>query len=426
MRPSLRATRFRKSVARFCDRNLRQARESRRIFVGHPTNIRLALGLLAAALMATHLSGVAHAQSSLGIGTNDGMAPTTTGPFAHILMWINLRQQEFYHSLAAAMKAMRQDGSKLWLLIGLSFAYGIFHAAGPGHGKAVISSYMVANEVALRRGILLSFVSALLQGLTAVVVMMLAYFVLRGTAISMTDAAWFLEISSFVLVTLFGAWLLWRKLGPSILRLFGRTPAYSLSAAHAGHSHAGHAHTHSHAGHSHAHAHAAHSLHVHDDHDHHDHSHAHAHDHGAHDHHAAHGHAHHDHGPGEVCETCGHSHAPDPAMLSGDRFDWKTAWSAVAAVGIRPCSGALIVLSFALLNGLWLGGLLSVLAMSIGTAITVSALATIAVTAKNWAVYFAGDGRIGNRIHSIVEIGGAAFIFLVGLLLLSASLSGGV
>jgi len=420
MKPSQRASRFRKSVPRFCDRNLRQTRESKRIFVGHPTNIRLALGLLAATLVIAHLPVVAHAQSSLGIGVNDGMAPTTTGPFAHILMWINLRQQEFYHSLAAAMKAMRQDGSKLWLLIGLSFAYGIFHAAGPGHGKAVISSYMVANEVALRRGIMLSFVSALLQGLTAVVVMMLAYFVLRGTAISMTDAAWFLEISSYVLVTLFGAWLLWRKLGPSILRLFGRTPAYSLSAAHAGHSH-GHAHAHahsahSHAGHSHAHAHShaahSHALHTHDDHDHDHHDHSHAHD--------------HDHGPGEVCETCGHSHAPDPAMLSGDRFDWKTAWSAVAAVGIRPCSGALIVLSFALLNGLWVGGLLSVLAMSIGTAITVSALATIAVTAKNWAVYFAGDGRIGNRIHSIVEIGGAAFIFLVGLLLLSASLSGGV
>jgi len=129
---------------------------------------------------------------------------------------------------------------------------------------------------------------------------------------------------------------------------------------------------------------------------------------------------------GEVCENCGHSHAPDPALLSGDRFDWRTAWSAVAAVGIRPCSGALIVLSFALLNGLWIGGLLSVLAMSLGTAITVSALATLAVTAKNWAVYFAGDGRMGNRIHSIVEIGGAAFVFLFGLLLLSASLTGSV
>ncbi|WP_373424638.1 nickel/cobalt transporter [Mesorhizobium sp. SARCC-RB16n] len=381
-----------------------------------------------------HFANAAHAQSSLGIGVNDGMAPTT-GPFAHILMWINLRQQEFYRALATAMKAMRQDGSKIWILIGLSFAYGIFHAAGPGHGKAVISSYMVANEVALKRGILLSFVSALLQGLTAILVMLLAYFVLRGTTISMTDAAWFMEIMSFALVTLFGAWLLWRKLGPAVLRLFGKGPAYSLSAAHAGHSHAGHA-GHSHAGHSHAghshgaHAHAAHAhshaLHAHDD------GHGHGpshHDHGAHDHHHDHGaqdHAHQGHASGEVCETCGHSHAPDPALLSGDRFDWRTAWSAVAAVGIRPCSGALIVLSFALLNGLWLGGLLSVLAMSIGTAITVSALATMAVTAKNWAVYFAGDGRMGNRIHSIVEIGGAAFVFLFGLLLLSASLTGSV
>lgn len=373
-------------------------------------SLRLAFGLLAVAFVMTHFLGSAHAQSSLGIGTNDGMAPTATGPFAHILMWINLRQQEFYHALAGAMKAMRQDGSKLWLLIGLSFAYGIFHAAGPGHGKAVISSYMVANEVALRRGIMLSFVSALLQALTAIVVMLVAYFLLRGTAVSMTDAAWFLEIMSYVFVTLFGAWLLWRKAGPAILRLFGANPGYSLSAAHAGHSHAGHSHS--------AHAHAAHS-HALDAHDHHDH----AHDHGAHDHaHAAHDH--HSHAAGEVCETCGHSHAPDPALLSGDRFDWRTAWSAVAAVGIRPCSGALIVLSFALLNGLWFGGILSVLAMALGTAITVSALATLAVTAKNWAVYFAGDGRMGNRIHSFVEIGGAAFVFLFGLLLLSASLTG--
>ncbi|MCA0046872.1 nickel/cobalt transporter [Mesorhizobium sp. B283B1A] len=400
-------------------------------------SLRLAFGLLALTFAAMHFANAAHAQSSLGIGVNDGMAPST-GPFAHILMWINLRQQEFYRALATAMKAMRQDNSKIWILIGLSFAYGIFHAAGPGHGKAVISSYMVANEVALRRGILLSFVSALLQGLTAIVVMLLAYFVLRGTTISMTDAAWFMEIMSFALVTLFGAWLLWRKLGPSVLRLFGKGPAYSLSAAHAGHSHGGHSHAgHSHAGHSHAaHSHAAHShsahahslaVHVHDDHGHeHDHSHD-DHDHSAHDHHHDHGaHTHHDHAAGEVCETCGHSHAPDPALLSGDRFDWRTAWSAVAAVGIRPCSGALIVLSFALLNGLWLGGLLSVLAMSIGTAITVSVLATLAVTAKNWAVYFAGDGRMGNRIHSIVEIGGAAFVFLFGLLLLSASLTGSV
>lgn len=362
------------------------------------TTTRLIFCLLGVAFVT--VAGHAYAQSSLGIGTNDAMTPTT-GLFAGFLNWVNLHQQRFYHALADAIKGMRQDGSKLWLLIGLSFLYGIFHAAGPGHGKAVISSYMLANEVALRRGIMLSFISAFLQAITAIVVMLLAYFVLRGTSISMTDTAWFLEIASYAFVTAFGAWLLWRKLGPSLMRLFGAAPAYSLSAAHAGHSHGGHAHA------AHSHDHAAH------DHDHHDH-----HDHHAHDHH---GHGHH-HGHGEVCETCGHSHAPDPALLTGDRFDWRTAWTAVAAVGIRPCSGALIVLSFAFLNGLWAGGILSVLAMAVGTAITVSILATLAVTAKDLAVTLAGDGRLGNRVHSAIEIGGAALVFLFGLILLTASL----
>ena len=312
---------------------------------------------------------------------------------------------------------MREDGSKLWVLVGLSFAYGVFHAAGPGHGKAVISSYMLANEVALRRGIMLSFVSAFLQALTAILVMALVFLVLRGTSVSMTDATWFLEVTSYVLITLFGAWLLWQKAGHRLLSLFGVNPAYSLSAAHA-HSHR-HSMEHSTA---HSHSHAAHS---------HGHSHAEAHSHAHHDH----AHDHHDHvtrpswdmptsTAGEVCETCGHSHAPDPAMLSGDRFSWKTAWSAVAAVGLRPCSGALIVLTFAFLNGLFVGGVLSVFAMAVGTAITVSVLATMAVTAKNWAVAYAGDGRKGNRVHATIEIAGAALVFVLGLLLLSASLAG--
>jgi ABC-type nickel/cobalt efflux system permease component RcnA len=349
---------------------------------------------LAATTLTLHFAGAAHAQSSLGIGTNDAM-PASTGLFAHQLAWINLKQQEFYRALAGAMKAMRQDGSKLWLLIGLSFLYGIFHAAGPGHGKAVISSYMVANEVALRRGILLSFISALLQAFTAIAVMLLAYFVLRGTAVSMTDAAWFLEIASYVFVTAFGAWLLWKKAAPLLSGLFGRRPALSLSAAGIGEIrgsrvNVGRAASRTRLNHPDASPALA---------------------------------CAHDHAAGTVCDTCGHSHAPDPALLSNERFDWRTAWSAVVAVGIRPCSGALIVLSFAILNGLWLGGILSVLAMAVGTAITVAILATLAVTAKDWAVLLAGEGRWGGRIHTAIEIAGAALVFFFGLVLLSASLA---
>lgn len=364
------------------------------------TTVRIVFGLLALTYVLTHFMGHAHAQSSLGIGTAETAVPST-GLFAGWLNWINWKQQEFYRALTGALKGMREDGSRLWLLVGLSFAYGVFHAAGPGHGKAVISSYMLANEVALRRGIMLSFVSAFLQAVTAILVMALVFLVLRGTSVSMTDATWFLEVTSYVLITLFGAWLLWQKAGPRLLSLFGAGPAHSLSAAHS------HDHGHSHHGHAH---------------DHHDHGHHHAHSH-AHEH--VHGHAHgHAHGPGEVCETCGHNHAPDPAMLSGDRFSWKTAWSAVAAVGLRPCSGALIVLTFAFLNGLFVGGVMSVFAMAVGTAITVSILATLAVTAKNWAVAYAGDGRMGNRVHATIEIAGAAMVLLLGLLLLTASLAG--
>jgi nickel/cobalt transporter (NicO) family protein len=369
------------------------------------TTIRAVFALLAVTYMLTHFLGHAHAQSSLGIGTNEATLPST-GLFAGWLNWINVQQQAFYRSLTGALKAMRQDGSKLWLLAGLSFAYGIFHAAGPGHGKAVISSYMLANEVALRRGIALSFVSAFLQAATAIMVMTLVFLVLRGTSISMTDATWFLEVVSYALISAFGAWLLWRKAGPLLPALFGTRPAHSLSAATAhAHSHASHGHAHENV-HGHGHSQAQ------------SYSHATSHVHHVHDHHA------HSHASGEVCDTCGHSHAPDPTMLSGDRFDWRTAWSAVAAVGIRPCSGALIVLSFAFLNGLWMGGILSVLAMAAGTAITVSLLAAVAVTAKNWAVAFAGEGSTGNRLHAAIEIGGASLVLIVGLLLLSASLVG--
>ncbi len=350
------------------------------------------------------ISSAALAQSSLGIGAAEP-AISPTGPFASTLQWINTQQQAFYRTLTSALKAMREDGSKLWVLIGLSFAYGVFHAAGPGHGKAVISSYMLANEVALRRGVILSFASALLQGATAIILMGVVFLALRGTSISMTDAAWFLETVSFGLIAAFGAWLLWRKLTGLIpTRVPAPQPMHSLSAAHV-HEHKN--------DHSHEHRPGD------DCHDHHHQMHEHA---CGHEHHHGHDHLH-GHAPGEVCPSCGHSHAPDPTLLTGERFDWKTASSAIAAVGIRPCSGALIVLTFAFLNSLWLGGILSVLAMSIGTAITVSVLATLAVTAKNWAVALSGGNRAGNHIHTAIEIGGAALVMLLGLTLLAASLA---
>ncbi|WP_223478249.1 nickel/cobalt transporter [Oricola indica] len=337
------------------------------------TGPRIAIGTALAALL---IASAAHAQSSLGIGASEAVVQPTGGLFGGFFLWINEMQRSFYREMTDALKAMREDGNAAWLLVGLSFAYGIFHAAGPGHGKAVISSYMLANETLLRRGVLLSFLSAILQAISAVVLVGTAYLVLRGTAVSMTDATWFMETASYALIAVFGFWLLMTKLRRR------KAPASLSSAAVQAADHHNHGHAHHH-------------------HDHHD---------------------HHHHGDGEICETCGHSHAPDPKMLAGP-MNWRSAWAAVAAVGLRPCSGALIVLTFALLNGLVVGGILSVFAMAVGTAITVSALATLAVTAKNAALRVSGSGAMSNRLHRGIEIGGAALVMVLGLILLGGALA---
>ena len=169
-----------------------------------------ALALLVGASMAA-------AQSSLGIGTAEPSFDIS-GPFGPFLAFVNREQQGFYRALTGALSAMRDDPWKLWTLVGLSFAYGVFHAAGPGHGKAVISSYMLANELELNRGVLLSFLSSILQGLVANLLDGAAYLFLRGTTVSMTDATRALEIGSYALIALFGAWLLYKKLRPAPVR----------------------------------------------------------------------------------------------------------------------------------------------------------------------------------------------------------------
>jgi len=327
--------------------------------------IGFALFCFFAASLFLNIDIQALAQSSLGVGRSE-QAIKPEGIFGGILFWIQQQQQSFYKAMTTSLKAIKNDGNTAWYLIGLSFAYGIFHAAGPGHGKAVISSYMLANEVAAKRGIVLSFASALLQGITAVVVISAIMLFLRGTGIKTSNLAGTLEITSYFLVMMLGVYLLWTK-------VFMKKSA--------------HAHSHNH------------------DHDHH--------------HHEPHPDPNHVHS--DDC-GCGHSHAADPKMLEG-QIGAKEAWSAILAVGLRPCSGAIIVLTFAFLNGLIVAGILSTFAMSIGTGITVASLALIAVGAKNTAIKITGAQDSLATIHRVIEISGAALVFILGLLLFSASLT---
>jgi nickel/cobalt transporter (NicO) family protein len=288
-----------------------------------------------------------------------------------IIGWLLAKQSEFYRQMSATIRAAKSDGSAVWTLLFISFAYGIFHAAGPGHGKAVIASYLVANRETARRGIALSFASALMQSLVAILIVGISAWVLNATAKTMCKAEGTIEIASYALIVLFGLRLVWVK---------GRTFIRALQAvqpvpAIAGVPHDDHDHGHHH----------------HDTHDHHDHEHGHVHD-----------------------EHCGHSHGPAPSELAGPG-GWGRGFAAILTVGIRPCSGAILVLVFALAQGLFWAGIAATLLMGLGTAITVAAIAVVAVSAKDIAGRLsAGRDGGGALFMRGIEFAAAGLVLLFG------------
>ena len=331
-------------------------------------------------------------------------APRTQAPAAPVggvLGWVFAKQAEFYRQFSGLIRASKADGSAAWSLLGLSFLYGIFHAAGPGHGKAVISSYIVANNETLTRGVVLSFASALLQALVAVAVVGLAAALLNATAATMGRAVNVIEIVSYSLIIVIGVRLLWVK-GRAFLALLHtlhRPAAVGAAVTPRPHDHAHHGHAH------HGHAHNGHD-------------HSHGHDYGHHHHGEGHAHHHH-HADDEDASAWGHAHAPEPEELAGPG-GWKRGLSAIVAVGLRPCSGAILVLVFALAQGLFWAGVASTFVMGIGTAITVAVIASIAVGARAWAQHLA-DARSGYGMLAMrgVEVGAAVVIIAFGALLLT-------
>ena len=341
-------------------------------------SIRALVIALAALVALASLDAALHpllAQNPFG-GPRPAAAPEVGG----IVGWLLARQSEFYREISAAIRSAKSDGSAVWTLLAVSFAYGIFHAAGPGHGKAVISSYLVANQETARRGIALSFISALLQALVAILIVAIGAWIMNVTAKTMCSAETGIEIASYALIAAFGARLVWTK-GGAFISALQTQPELRMAAAGGHHHHGGHDHDHHHG---------------------HDHGHAHDHVHDAH---------------------CGHSHGPQPEQLAGPG-GWRRGFAAILTVGIRPCSGAILVLVFALAQGQFWAGIAATLVMGLGTAITVATIAVLAVSAKDVArrLSSASEGS-GALVMRGIEFGAAGLVLLLGLGLLFGYLS---
>jgi ABC-type nickel/cobalt efflux system permease component RcnA len=225
-------------------------------------------------------------------------------------------QQSFYQRISGAMSSLRSGPSwaAAWTLMLLSLGYGVFHAAGPGHGKTVISGWLLATEQQLRRGIIVSFASALVQALSAILIVSTLLFLVKAVGSAARSVAGVLETASYGLIALLGFYLLWQAMG----MLWPSKPA-SLAAGH------------------------------------------------AHD------------------ANCGHAHLPTPRDLDRN-WSLSKALSVSFAVGVRPCTGAILALLFANAIGIYWAGIAATFVMAVGTALTVSAIAIIAVLSKTTAL----------------------------------------
>ena len=146
-------------------------------------------------------------RAPFGMGVREA-APSAVGLGGQILAL----QAAFFQNLRAGVAALKEGGA-VWPLLAIGFAYGVFHAAGPGHGKAVIAAYLVANERALAKGFALSLAAALVQALVAIALVAGLSLALKATAATMGRVTNAVEIASFTAVAVLGLMLTWRKAG---------------------------------------------------------------------------------------------------------------------------------------------------------------------------------------------------------------------
>jgi ABC-type nickel/cobalt efflux system permease component RcnA len=287
--------------------------------------------LAAAGLLGIGLAAIALAWAATA--ASDGWLP-----------FIVEMQRELHRRLADALAAVRAQGpGAAWPLVGLAFAYGVFHAAGPGHGKVVIATYLTTHEGRLAHGLALTVAAALAQAATAIVAVHALAVALDLGLRATRDGVARLEPVSFALVALLGIYLALRA-------------ARRLARGH-------------------------------------------------------------DHGAAHACATC-------TAADAGAGGPWS-ALGVVAAIGARPCAGAVVVLLLAYAGGLPLVGIAATLAMAVGTAVTTSALAVLAVGARRTAARVAdrlpgGHGRLARLADGAALAGGLGLVAVGGLLLHAA------
>jgi nickel/cobalt exporter len=251
-------------------------------------------------------------------------------------------QSRFYAWLVQLLGAVRRDHAAYWPLLLLGFAYGLFHAAGPGHGKAVIGAYLLADRTTVATGVTLSIAAAIVQALVAIGIVGILAVVLHMPALQINKWSHGLEETTFALMALFGLWLTWLKTARLNARRRGSEGNF-------------------------------------------------------------------------LCQQCSHF----PLMNPRESYSGVGGvLTLVLAAGIRPCSGAVMLLVLALSQQMFPLGVAVVFAMCLGTAVTTATFATATVAATHVARRSTiRRGRVAVGFLNTLEATPGAFVFWFGVAL---------
>ncbi len=242
----------------------------------------------------------------------------------------------------------------LWTLVTVCFGYGVVHTLGPGHGKAVVVAYFLDSSRPR------AWIEGIFAGGWIAFTHTLAALLLAGA----------LKLSSTV--GLLGALREVRNVEIVSYTLIVLVGFWRLWAGITGRLHE---HPHGDQGHGH-------------DHGHH-HGHDHAHDHDQHHH---------------------HDHEPPQRTIAG--------WLLLTAAGIAPCAGALIIILLSIaLDVLW-AGVVGVIAIALGMAITLAAIGMASMVAHRLII---AEGR-SQEIGRFTAIAASLIVIATGGTLLLGSL----
>ena len=282
-----------------------------------------------------------------------------SGGFDSLATWAAGEQRVFQNQIARSLRAVRAEQPEaVATLLTVCFAYGFFHAIGPGHGKVLIGGYGLGRRVAFWRLSAISVLSSLGQAVTAVVLVytgVLIFQMSRQNLVGATEQV--MAPISYAAIAAIGLWLVFRA-----VRGFSRR--YRAAKSH------------------------------------------------AHDHH------HHDHHHDDVCSDCGHRHGPSPEEVANVGSP-REAVVLIAGIAVRPCTGALFVLILTWQMGIAMVGIAGAFAMALGTAMVTTLVGWTSFGLRGGLLASASATRFASVLAPTIELVAGIMIAVVasGLLL---------